>query len=95
MRITSISGTQKTTTGEYEHLVLVISANIDEEENAAEAATNLTDFLDWFARKPIRDGQAHKYRLALADENTTPEKRTQAEVWLKKYEERKAKVEAM
>lgn len=95
MRITSITGTQKTTTGDYEHLVLVISATVDEEENAAEAATDLTDFLDWFARKPIRDGQAHKYRLALADENTTPEKRAAAERWLARYDARKAKVEAM
>ena len=95
MKITSITGTQKATTGEYEHLVLVIAANIDEEDNAAEAATDLTDFLDWFARKPIRDAQAHKQRAIVADETTTPEAKAKAEGWLAKYEARKAKVEAM
>ncbi len=95
MRITSITGTQKTTTGDYEHLLLVISAAVDEEDNAAEAATNLTDFLDWFARKPIRDAQAQKQRAIVADEAATPEAKAKAENWLAKYETRKAKVEAM
>lgn len=103
MRITNINVTQRTNTGQYEHLEIVVSAAIDETDAMAKAVEQVTDFVDWFARKPIRDAEAH--RLSRQAEQVIPDDIVEgpkaqnevekAKVWLAKYAARKAAIEAM
>lgn len=95
MRITSIEVTQKHNLGNYESFDFHAGAVIDEDENANEATSKLINFVDWHTLKSTRDAKARIFRLALADENTVPEKRTEAEKWLAVYEARRTEVEAM
>lgn len=95
MKVTSIEVTQKTTTGDYEHLIVHVTAALEDEDGMNEAATKVTNFVDWFARKPVRDAQARNKRSILADENAKPEDKEAAEKWLNRYEARKAEIEAM
>lgn len=95
MRITNIRFTQKANPGNYESIEFGADAVISEEENPQEATKALADFVDWHARKTIRDGQARSYRMILADQGAPPERRQEAESWLAKYEARKAAIEAM
>lgn len=94
MRITSISMSQKVNTGKYESLDFTADANVDEGDDANECALTLANFVDWYARKPIREEQARANRQIIANEQATPDQKHVAEVWLKKYEERKLAVEA-
>jgi hypothetical protein len=95
MKITTIEVTQKTTTGDYEHLIVHVSAALEEDDGMNEAASKVTNFVDWFARKPVRDAQARNKRSVLADENASAEDKAAAEKWLAVYDRRKAEIEAM
>lgn len=94
MRITNIRFTQKANPGNYESIEFAAEAVISEDEDPQEATRALGDFVDWYARKTIRDGQARTYRLVLNDEAAPVEKRQAAQAWLTKYEARKAAVES-
>jgi len=95
MKITTIRLAQKTNLGNYESLDFAAEAVIDDEDKLNVATGNLELFVDWHAKKPIRDKQANTYRAALADPATGPELKAAAEGWLKLYEARKAAVEAL
>lgn len=95
MKITTIEVTQKTTTGDYEHLIVHVTAALEEDDGMNDAASKVTNFVDWFARKPVRDAQARNKRSIIADENAKEEEKAAAQKWLEKYEARKAEIEAM
>jgi hypothetical protein len=95
MRITCIKITEKANLGNYESLEFSAEAVMDEDDNQAQVTENLTDYVNWHAHRPIRETKARAYRKILATEQSTPEQKAEAEAWLKKYDERKAKVEAL
>jgi hypothetical protein len=93
MRITNIRLAQKTNLGNYESLDFAAEAVIDEDETVNDAILRLSGFVDWHAKKPIRDAKARTYRSYL--EAGTDEQKAEAEAWLKIYDERKAAAEAI
>ena len=96
MRITNIKLTQKANLGNYESMEFTAEAVIDlDEDNVDTATRSLADYVDWNAQMPIREAKARVYRQVLADENAPEEKKAEAEKWMAKYEERKARVEAL
>lgn len=96
MRITGIKFTQKTNLGNYESLEFMAEAVLDEGvDNTDEATQKLADYVDWNAKKPIREAKARTYRHILLEEKATVESKSEAEIWLRLYEERKAKIESL
>lgn len=95
MIVTNIKISQKRSLGNYENIEFMAEGVIEEGESVNEATTRLWNYVDWHAQKSNRDAKARVNRLALADENTTPEKRAEAEKWIASYEARKAEVEGM
>lgn len=95
MIVTNIKISQKRSLGNYENIEFMAEGVIEEGESVNEATDRLWNYVDWHAQKSNRDLKAKTYRLALADENTVAEKRTEAEKWIAAYEKRKAEVEAM
>jgi hypothetical protein len=96
MKVTTIKFTQKVNTGKYESMEFSAEAIIDPtEDKVSEATELLADYVDWNAKKPLREETCRTYRALLAKEDTTPAKKAEATKWLAKYDERKAKMEAM
>lgn len=95
MIVTNIKISQKRSLGNYENIEFMAEGVIEEGESVNEATNRLWNYVDWHAQKSNRDAKAKVRRLALADENTDPEKRAEAERWLAAYDARKAEIEAM
>ena len=95
MKITSIKFGQKVNLGNYESFEFSAEAVIDEEDKVNDVTAKLSDYVDWHARKPLRDQKARQNRAILADEKATPEAKQEAEAWLGKYEARRTAVEAL
>jgi hypothetical protein len=95
MIVTNIKISQKRSLGNYENIEFMAEGVIEEGESVKEATERLWGYVDWYAQKTNREGKAHTFRLALADENTTPEKKAQAQKWLDQYEARRIEIEAM
>lgn len=95
MKITDIKLTIKHNLGNWEHCEFTAEAVIHDEDNLDDATKKLTSYVDWHAKKPTRDAQKKAFDAALADANTTEEKRAQAERWVAIYEARRAEVEGL
>lgn len=95
MIVTNIKISQKRSLGNYENIEFMAEGVIEEGEKVNDATERLWNYVDWHAQKSNRDAKAKTYRAALADENTVPEKKAEAEKWLAAYDKRKAEVEAM
>ncbi len=95
-RITNIEVSQKTNTGNYESFEFKASAVIDESENMEQATAAVTDYVDWHARKPLRDGRRKELLQIVAEGSQAPDtEKEKAAKWLALYDERKARVESM
>lgn len=94
MRITEIKLMHRVNLGNYEHTEFAATAVLEENENLAEAADKLEMVVDWYARKQIRETQAHDMRKIISAAESE-EKVRRATVWLEKYEARKASIEEL
>lgn len=105
MRITTVKFTQKANLGNYESLEFTAEAVIDMDSNQTpeEAASLLSDYVDWHAKRPLREQSLREWTAVLnspepADEKAKAEwqiKHANAVKWMAKYEERKARVEGL
>lgn len=100
MRITNIRISQKANLGNYESFDFGADAVIGEEDDINGSTQTLVDFVDWHAQRSARENKARAHRKILAEATTAGTESThpaalEAAAWLKKYEERKAKVESM
>ena len=93
MRMTNIKIAQKVNTGKYESLDFEAEAIIDEDDDPNAAATKLTNFVDWHARKPIRDLQLITFQNTLNNPEAPATEAAYAQKWVTKYNERKLAVE--
>lgn len=94
-RITNIHVNQKTNLGNYESFEFSADAVIADDEDLEAATASVVNYVDWHAKKTLRDGKRRQYIQVLADENSTDVRKTEAESWLRRYDARKAEVEAM
>lgn len=94
-RITNIHVMRRTNLGNYEHFEFSADAVISEEENLAESTTAIQDYVDWHARKPVRDALRAEHLKTVAKEDATEEAKAKAQRWLDKYDAMKSKVEDM
>ncbi len=93
MRMTNIKIAQKVNTGKYESLDFEAEAIIDEDDDPNAAATKLANFVDWHARKPIRDLQLITFQNTLNNPEAPATEAAYAQKWVTKYNERKLAVE--
>lgn len=95
MKIIEIRSFLKIDIGKYESKEFHATASVEEGDNLNDVTTQLDDYVDWHARKPNRDAQLRQMQAQAKNEQSTPEQKAQAESWIAKYNERKARVEAM
>jgi len=91
--MTNIKIAQKVNTGKYESLDFEAEAIIDEDDDPNAAATKLANFVDWHARKPVRDLQLITFQNTLNNPEAPATEAAYAQKWVTKYNERKLAVE--
>lgn len=94
-RITNIHIMRRTNLGNYEHFEFSADAAITEEESVAEATAVLQEYVDWHARKPVRDGLRLDHLRIIANPESPEEAKTKSQNWINKYDAMKAKMEAL
>lgn len=95
MRITNIRFEQKTNLGNYESFGFSADAALGEDDNIAETTAKLANYVDWHAKKPVRDITRRNYQMIFNDPNAPADKKAEAELWLAKYNTRATEMEAM
>lgn len=97
MRIVCIKVLEKASIAQYESLEFSAEAVIDEGDNIHEETSKLRNYVNWHARLSIHSVEAKRQR-AIVDNAEIPaedQRKVNAVAWLARYEERKARVEAM
>ena len=86
-KITELRIMQRVNLGNYEHIEVMATALIAENEKPTDAADKTLKFVDWVANKNQRDTQAQNFEREIKSGSLSTSEVEKKTKWLAKYKE--------